>query len=55
LLSGSGAFLANQILTEDQTLESLEMIRLDELFERRVSRSACAFAVARLAAEQVWL
>jgi (4-(4-[2-(gamma-L-glutamylamino)ethyl]phenoxymethyl)furan-2-yl)methanamine synthase len=53
LLSGSGAFLVTQILEEQPTLESLQTIRLDELFERRVSRSACAFAVARLAAEQV--
>lgn len=55
LLSGSGAFLASQILEAEPALSSLQAIRLDELFERRVSRSACAFAVARLAAEQVGL
>jgi len=55
LLSGSGAFLATQILEQSSALSSLQTIRLDELFERRVSRSACAFAVARLAAEQIWL
>ena len=53
LLSGSGAFLATQILESDPTLSSLHAMRLDQLFEARVSRSACAFAVARLAAERV--
>jgi probable H4MPT-linked C1 transfer pathway protein len=54
LLSGSGAFLAEKVLDGSPALAPLERLRLDDIFARRVSRSACAFAVARLAAEQVW-
>lgn len=54
LLSGSGAFLAKQVLDASPALSQFDQIRLDDLFARHVSRSACAFAVARLAAEQVW-
>lgn len=52
LLSGSGAFLAKQVLESRPDFSQFDVHRLDELFEQRVSRSACAFAVARLAAEQ---
>jgi hypothetical protein len=53
LLSGSGAFLARNALAASPRLSHLDQLRLDDLFARRVSRSACAFAVARLAAEQI--
>jgi probable H4MPT-linked C1 transfer pathway protein len=55
LLSGSGAFLAKDVLAASPLLSRFDQLRLDDLFARRVSRSACAFAVARLAAEQIWV
>lgn len=53
LLSGSGAFIADRVVSESRRLGDAPVTRLDELFARHVSRSACAFAVARLAAERL--
>ena len=55
LISGSGAFVAQQVLAETPSLAGVVPVTIAELFERNVSRSACAFAVARLAAERVTL
>jgi len=52
LLSGSGAFVAERIVAESDRLREAPVTRLGDLFARHVSRSACAFAVARLAAER---
>lgn len=53
LLSGSGAFVAGRVVAGAHRLREAPLTRLDELFARHVSRSACAFAVARLAAERL--
>ncbi len=52
LISGSGAFVAARVVAQTPRLGGAEVTRLDDLFAARVSRSACAFAVARLAAER---
>ncbi len=51
LVSGSGSFLADQIVDEHPKLKDADRHRLDELFSVGVSEAACAFALARLAAE----
>jgi probable H4MPT-linked C1 transfer pathway protein len=53
LLSGSGIFVAEQVVARCPRLAGAEVTSLAELFARRVSRSACAYAVARLAAERL--
>lgn len=53
LLSGSGAFIAERVVARSAQLAGAEITSLAELFARRVSRSACAYAVARLAAERL--
>jgi probable H4MPT-linked C1 transfer pathway protein len=55
LLSGSGAFVAERVVADHPRLAGAEVTSLAELFARRVSRSACAYAVARLAAERLAL
>ncbi len=53
LLSGSGTFLAERVVSESPRLADASVTSLADLFARRVSHSACAFAVARLAAERL--
>lgn len=55
LLSGSGSPIGEQVVRETPALSGSALISLESLFKKRVSRSACAFAVARLAAERVTL
>lgn len=52
LLAGSGSFVARQVVAGSSRLAGAEVSSLAEMFARRVSRSACAFAVARLAVER---
>jgi (4-(4-[2-(gamma-L-glutamylamino)ethyl]phenoxymethyl)furan-2-yl)methanamine synthase len=52
LISGSGAFLARRVAAQTPRLQSAQIVSLPELFGPRVSDAACAFAVAKLAAER---
>ena len=52
LLSGSGDWLAEKAIAKCSTISQLTPIRLRTMFVRNVTDSACAFAVARLAAER---
>jgi probable H4MPT-linked C1 transfer pathway protein len=51
-LSGVGSFLARQIAQACPALAQAENVSLLEIFGPAVTEAACAFAVARLAAEQ---
>jgi (4-(4-[2-(gamma-L-glutamylamino)ethyl]phenoxymethyl)furan-2-yl)methanamine synthase len=51
-LSGIGSFLARRIVQSSPALAEASTINLLEVFGPSVSEAACAFAVARLAAEQ---
>lgn len=53
ILSGSGTFLADRAAESLPQLRSAERIRLSELLATDIAASACAFAVARLAAERL--
>jgi probable H4MPT-linked C1 transfer pathway protein len=53
LLSGSGSFAAEQVVRQTPALSTADVTSLDRIFEKHVSRSACAFAVARLATERL--
>ena len=53
LICGSGAFLAERVGGGEFRLRGVPAIRLNEVFDRSVSEAACAFAVARLAAERL--
>lgn len=52
LISGSGSFLARRVATNTPRLKNAAITALPELFGPRVSDAACAFAVAKLAAER---
>ena len=52
LISGSGAFLARRVVANTPRLQNATITALPELFGPRVSDAACAFAVAKLAAER---
>jgi len=52
LLSGSGVFLAERVARNLPRLKQVAHVRLNEMFDPAVSEAACAFAVARLAAER---
>lgn len=52
LVSGSGAFLAQRVAANTPRLQHAIVTSLPELFGPRVSDAACAFAVAKLAAER---
>lgn len=52
LISGSGAFLARRVAANTPRLKDATITALPELFGPRVSDAACAFAVAKLAAER---
>jgi probable H4MPT-linked C1 transfer pathway protein len=51
LLSGAGIFLAEQTVAEVGALAATESIRLSDRFGPPIAEAACAFALARLAAE----
>lgn len=53
LISGSGAFVARRIVEEHAKLSPLPVTSLAEMFSPETSQAACAFAVARLAAERL--
>jgi probable H4MPT-linked C1 transfer pathway protein len=52
LVSGSGSFLARRVAAHTPRLQNAAITALPELFGPRVSDAACAFAVAKLAAER---
>ncbi len=51
-LSGVGSFVGRQIVQSSPALAEAETVGLLEIFGPNVSEAACAFAVARLAAER---
>lgn len=52
LISGSGDFLAEKIVSGHPELRSAEILRLRNILSRQTSEAACAFALARLASER---
>jgi (4-(4-[2-(gamma-L-glutamylamino)ethyl]phenoxymethyl)furan-2-yl)methanamine synthase len=52
IISGSGSFLAEQVVREVPQLRELKPIRLTEIFAADIAEAACAFAVANLASER---
>jgi probable H4MPT-linked C1 transfer pathway protein len=52
LLAGEGAFLAEHVLRRAAGLSRCRIVNLAETLGEAVSRAACAWAVARLAAEE---
>ena len=53
LISGSSVFLAEKIARTHPQLAQAMITNVAEIFDRSISDAACAFAVARLAAERV--
>ncbi|MEQ8637576.1 hydantoinase/oxoprolinase family protein [Gimesia maris] len=53
LISGSSVFLAEKIARSHPQLAQAMITNVAEIFDRSISDAACAFAVARLAAERV--
>ncbi|WP_417385501.1 hydantoinase/oxoprolinase family protein [Gimesia sp.] len=53
LISGSSVFLAEKVVQSHPRLAHTKVTNIAEIFDRSISDSACAFAVARLAAERV--
>lgn len=52
VICGSGSFVAQRIIASTPRLAGSTISPLADLFERRVSSAACAYAVARLAVER---
>ncbi len=52
VVSGEGSFLANQILDNHSRLKAITRHSLTTMFSAETSTAACAFALARLAAER---
>lgn len=55
LISGSAVFLAEKAVRSHPKLSPIPVTNVTELFDGAVSESACAYAVARLAAERIRL
>lgn len=53
LISGSSVFLAEKLVHSHPQLAQSIITNVAEIFDRSIADSACAFAVARLAAERV--
>jgi hypothetical protein len=53
IVSGSGGFLAEQIVREHTMLNGSTVVPLSAMFHARTSESACAMAVAQLGAERL--
>ena len=54
IFSGAGAFLAERVIDEQlPSLKAVPRVRLTDLLPGEVVEAACAFAVARLAAERL--
>ncbi|MCA9013825.1 MAG: hypothetical protein KDA77_00715, partial [Planctomycetaceae bacterium] len=53
LISGSAVFLADKVVRAHPKLSQLTVTNVAEIFDGAISESACAFAVARLAAERI--
>lgn len=52
LLSGSGQFLAQRALSTLPSAKNLQVLNLSDMYGGRVAEVACAFAAARLCADQ---
>lgn len=52
LISGSGSFLAERVVTEHRLLKDAETTTLNSFFDAPTAEVACAMAVAKLASEQ---
>jgi uncharacterized hydantoinase/oxoprolinase family protein len=52
VVSGSGSFIANQVIAEIDPARIGPVFELSAMYRNDVSIAACAFAVARLAAER---
>jgi len=53
LISGSSVFLAEKVVRTHPILSRASITNVAEIFDGPISDSACAYAVARLAAERV--
>lgn len=53
LISGSSVFLAEKVVRAHPILSQVAVTNVAEIFDGSISDSACAYAVARLAAERV--
>ena len=53
IVSGSGTFLAEQLVAENAKLKSAAQIRLLDCLTPEISTAACAFAIAKLAVERL--
>ncbi len=53
LIAGSGTFLARNLIVGSKRLEKADVVSLSDCFSAETSEAACAFAVARLAAERI--
>ncbi len=53
LISGSAVFLAEKIIRSHPELSQAATTNVAEIFDASISDSACAFAIARLAAERI--
>jgi len=53
IVSGCGHFLARHVVENHPELRSVEVVPLSDFLSPEIAESACAFAVARLAAEGV--
>ena len=52
VICGSGSFVARRVVAESPRLAGSQATSLAEIFARRISCAACAYAVARLAVER---
>lgn len=53
LISGSAVFLAKKVVQAHSKLSQISVTNVAEIFDGAISESACAYAVARLAAERI--
>ncbi|WP_339727343.1 hydantoinase/oxoprolinase family protein [uncultured Gimesia sp.] len=53
LISGSAVFLAEKVVQSHPKLSQTALTNVAEIFDGAISESACAYAVARLAAERI--
>ena len=53
IISGSGTFLAEQLITDNAKTKAAAQIRLLDCLTPEISEAACAFAIAKLAVERL--
>lgn len=54
LIAGSGSFLAQRLVEGDSKLSSVPVHEIRSMFSAGAAEAACAFALARLGAEQIY-